>query len=119
VIAAGAADALVVKPMASGLREGLAMIRRARDARLPTIVTTTFDLAPGTALAMHLAALAGTPRPACGLATAGLVADLLGQGIPEVRRGGITLPEGPGLGVQFDHEAIERYAVGPWEEAAA
>lgn len=115
VIAAGAADALVVKPMASGLAESLAMVRRARDAGLPAIVTTTFDLAPGTAVAMHLAALAGSPGPACGLATAGLVADLLGRGVPEVRRGSITLPETPGLGVDFDYEAIERYAAGPWE----
>lgn len=117
-IAAGAADVLVVKPMASGLAEGLAMVRRARDAGLPAVVTTTFDLAPGTAVAMHLAALVGSPGPACGLGTAGLVADLLGHGLPEVHRGSITLPETPGLGIEFDYEAIERYAAGPWEEAA-
>ena len=116
VLAAGAADALVVKPMASGLAESLAMVRRARDAGLPAIVTTTFDLAPGTAVAMHLAALVGSPGPACGLSTAGLVADLLGRGLPEVRRGSITLPKTHGLGIEFDYEAIERCAAGPWAE---
>lgn len=119
VIAAGAADALVVKPMASGLTESVAMVCRARDAGLPAIVTTTFDLAPGTSAAMHLAALVGSPGPACGLGTAGLVEDLLGHGVPDVRRGSITLPETPGLGIEFDYEAIERYAAGPWEEAAS
>lgn len=118
VIAAGAADALVIKPMASGLEEAVAMVRRARDASLPAIVTTTFDLAPGTAVAMHLAALVGPPGPACGVGTAGLVADLLGHGLAAVQRGSITLPETPGLGIAFDDEAIERYAAGPWEEAA-
>jgi L-alanine-DL-glutamate epimerase-like enolase superfamily enzyme len=119
VIAAGAADALVVKPMASGLRESLAMVCRARDAGLPTIVTTTFDLAPGTAVAMHMAALVGAPRPACGLATAALVAGLLGHGVPEVRGGKLGLHDAPGLGVEFDDEAVERYAVGPWTEGLA
>jgi L-alanine-DL-glutamate epimerase-like enolase superfamily enzyme len=118
VIAAGPADALVVKPMASGLDEATAMARRARDASLPAIVTTTFDLAPGTAVAMHLAALVGSSGPACGLGTAGLVTDLLGHGLPEVHGGSITLPETPGLGIEFDYEGIERYAVGPWEEPA-
>lgn len=118
VIAAGAADALIVKPMASGLEEVVAMVRRARDASLPAIVTTTFDLAPGTAVAMHVAALVGSPGPACGVGTAGLVADLLGHGLAAVQRGSIALPETPGLGIEFDYEAIERYAAGPWEEAA-
>jgi L-alanine-DL-glutamate epimerase-like enolase superfamily enzyme len=102
--------------MASGLAESLAMVRRARDAGLPAIVTTTFDLAPGTAVAMHLATLVGSPGPACGLSTAGLVADLLGRGLPEVHRGSITLPKTPGLGIEFDYEAIERCAAGPWAE---
>jgi L-alanine-DL-glutamate epimerase-like enolase superfamily enzyme len=114
-----AADALVVKPMASGLEEAVAMMRRARDAGLPAIVTTTFDLAPGTAVAMHLAALVGSPGPACGLGTAAIVAAPLGHGLPGVHRGSLALPETPGLGVEFDDEAIERYAAGPWEEAAA
>jgi L-alanine-DL-glutamate epimerase-like enolase superfamily enzyme len=68
---------------------------------------------------MQLAALVGSPGPACGLGTAGLVEDLLGHEVPDVRRGSIPLPETPGLGIEFDYEAIERYAAGPWEEAAS
>jgi L-alanine-DL-glutamate epimerase-like enolase superfamily enzyme len=114
-ITASATDAVVIKPMASGLAGGLAMVRRARAANLPTIVTTTFDLAPGTAVAMHLAALVASPGPACGLATAHLVEDPLGDGVPEVRHGTVRLSDAPGLGVEFDPGAIERYALGPWE----
>ena len=67
----------------------------------------------------HLAALVASPRPACGRATADLVEDLLGHGVPDVRHGALRLSEAPGLAVELDHEAIERYATGPWEGAAA
>ena len=115
-IAAGAADAVVIKPMASGLAEALAMIARARAADLPVIVTTTFDLAPGTGVALHLAALAGAPALACGLATLERVENPLGSGVPPVIDGRMRLPEQPGLGVTLDAAAVERYAVGNWSE---
>lgn len=115
-IGAAAADCIVVKPMSSGLIEATAMLRRASAAGLPAIVTTTFDLAPGTALAMHLAAGLPGPRLAAGVATLGLVVNPLGRGVPPVREGRVTLTGTPGLGVDFDGEAFERYAAGPWEE---
>jgi hypothetical protein len=65
----GAADAVVLKPMLTGLREALAMLSEASRGGLGTIVTTTFDAGVGTAMAIHLAALIPPPRPACGLAT--------------------------------------------------
>lgn len=117
-IAAGAADCLVVKPMSSGLIEATAMLRRACDAGLPAIVTTTFDLAPGTALAMHLASSLPGPRFAAGVATLDLVVNPLGRGVPPVHEGRVTLSGAPGLGVDFDDEAIERFAAGPWQECA-
>ncbi len=115
-IAAAAADCIVVKPMSSGLGEATAMLRRASAAGMPAIVTTTFDLAPGTALAMHLAASLPGPRLAAGVATLGLVVNPLGLGVPPVREGRVTLTGTPGNGVDFDEKAIERYAAGPWEE---
>ncbi len=116
VITARAADTVVIKPMASGLAGALAMLARARAADLPVIVTTTFDLAPGTALALHLAALAGTPAPACGLATIDLVENPVGSGLPPVVDGRMRLPERAGLGVTLDTASVERYAVGNWSE---
>ena len=115
-IEAGAGSAYVIKPMASGLRESLAMIAMLRAAGLPTIVTTTFDLAAGTALAMHVAALAGSPPPACGVATLPLVVQALGTGVPGVVQGRVSLGAERGLGVSLDHAAIERAALSAWQE---
>lgn len=115
-IAAGAADLLVVKPMASGLGEALAMLARARKAGIPVIVTTTFDLAPGTAVTLHVAALAGSPPLACGLATLGLVENSLGSGVPPVVEGRMRLPDEPGMGVNLDAASVDRYAIGGWRE---
>ncbi len=115
-IMAGAADLLVIKPMASGLGESLAMLVRAKNAGIPVIVTTTFDLAPGTAVALHLAAFAGSPPPACGLATLDLVENPIGSGVPPVVEGRMRFPEGPGLGVNLDAAAVDRYAIGSWHE---
>lgn len=105
---------LVVKPMASGLRTSLDLVRRAQSAGMQVIITTTFDLAPGTAMAMHLSAL-GDPDVACGVATLDLVEEPLGDGVPAIVRGGLTLEDQQGLGVKLDHAAIERFAAGPWE----
>jgi L-alanine-DL-glutamate epimerase-like enolase superfamily enzyme len=32
----------------------------------------------------------------------------------EIRQGAVVLPQGPGLGFDFNAEAVERYALGPW-----
>jgi len=106
----------VIKPMASGLRQALAMIALARSASLPVIVTTMFDTGVGTTAAMHLAALAGNPPPACGLATLDLLEDDLVIGVPRVIRGWLRIPGRPGLGVRVDEHALSRYASGPQGE---
>ncbi|MFN8508485.1 MAG: enolase C-terminal domain-like protein [Dehalococcoidia bacterium] len=119
LLASNAIDAVVVKPMASGLRESLAILAAAREAALEAIVTTTFDAGIGTALAMHLAATLDEPRPACGIAThARLAADIV-TGVPAVAGGRVTLPgiaHIPGLGVTLDEAALEAHATGPWQE---
>jgi o-succinylbenzoate synthase len=113
ILDAGAADAVVIKPMASGLREAAVMVTLAGEARLQVIVTTMFDTGVGTVAAMHLAALAGNAPPACGLATLPLLEDDLITGGPRVARGWLRLPSRPGLGVRLDEHALSRYAAGP------
>ena len=119
LVAAGAIDAVVVKPMASGLREALAILAAARAAGVEAIVTTTFDAGIATALAMHLAGTLDAPRPACGIAThARLAADVV-TGVPPVVSGVVTLPgipHIPGLGVTLDPAALDAHATGPWQE---
>ena len=118
VIAAGAADVLVIKPMmAGGLRRSRAIIAQAQLAGLQTLVTTTIDAGVGAAAALHLAATLPTPL-ACGLATGTLlVGDLLVQPIV-VRNGALYVPDQPGLGVRIDERQVALYASG-WQEVIA
>ena len=105
----GAADAVVLKPMLTGLREALAMLSEASRGDLGTIVTTTFDAGVGTAMAIHLAALIPPPRPACGLATLDRLEHALSlAGTTPVA--GTIRACGPGLGVSLEEAALARYA---------
>ena len=116
---AGAVDAVVVKPLRTGLREALGMITEASARDLPGILTTTFDTGIGTSLALHLAALLPEPRPACGLATLPLLAGDIARGFPAPEAGALALPAAPGLGVTLDDAALDRFATGPWEGVPA
>jgi o-succinylbenzoate synthase len=118
VIAAGAADVLVIKPMmAGGLRRARAIIVQAELAGLQALVTTTIDAGVGVAAALHLAATLPTPL-ACGLATGPLlVGDLLAQPMI-VRNGALYVPDQPGLGVCIDERQVALYASG-WQEVVA
>lgn len=120
LLAAGAVDALVVKPPAIG---GLATCRQlaalaaASDVRV--IVTSSLESGVGIAAAAHLAATLPVPLRACGLATAAhLVSDLLATPL-RIQAGQLHVPDGPGLGVQVDWERLAQYAIGAGEERAA
>ena len=110
ILAAGAADVIVVKPMFTGLRAACEMLRLAREGGLPVVVTTTFDSGTGTAMAAHVAALLPAPRMACGLATLERLAHPLVTGGHYARDGEVTLVDSPGLGVALDAPAVVRYA---------
>lgn len=116
-VAAGAADVVVIKPMASGLGESVRLLRRAAAAGMPAIVTTTFDLGVGTAMAATVAALREPEGLACGLATLDFLEDDLVLEFPAVEGGALRLPAGPGFGVTPDMAAVERYALAVRGEA--
>ena len=116
---AGAVDAVVIKPLRTGLAEALAMIAGATARGVPCILTTTFDTGIGTALAAHLAALLPEPRPACGLATLPTLAGDVVRGCPSPQRGALALPDTAGLGVELDDGALDRFATGPWQGVPA
>ena len=115
LLEADAVDAVVIKPLRTGLGEALTMIGEATTRDVPCILTTTFDTGVGTALALHIAALLPDPRPACGLATLSLLAGDIVLGCPAPEAGSLSLPAGPGLGVVLDDDALDRFATGPWE----
>jgi o-succinylbenzoate synthase len=107
-----AVDAVVLKLVqVGGLARGLETARAAAAADLAVAVTTSFESSIGTAAALHLAcAVPGRLRD-CGLATASLLAgDLVRRPLAEGPV--MVLPRGPGLGVELDPDALERWRAG-------
>lgn len=113
LLRADAADLLVLKPMSlGGLRPAAEIARFARSAGAAAVITTTIDAGIGTAAALQLAATLPAPAPACGLATASLLAADLVRRPLLIEEGAMRLPEAPGLGVQLDREQLARYCSG-------
>ncbi|PSQ17215.1 o-succinylbenzoate synthase [Halobacteriales archaeon QS_8_69_26] len=107
IIEAGAADAVVCKPMAlGGPDRALSVADRAAGAGVRTVVTTTVDAAPARTAAVHVAAALPDP-PACGLATADRLATDLGTDPAPVEGGRIRVPDAPGV-------AAREVAAGWW-----
>jgi len=98
VLAADAADVLVLKPMSlGGPARADAAARRALESGVDPVVTTTIDAAPARTAAVHVAAAVSRVR-ACGLATADVLeSDLVPDPAP-VEAGSVTVPAGPGIG---------------------
>ncbi len=118
VLAAGAADALVVKPMTcGGLRPARNIATLAEDAGVAVIVTTTIDSGVGTAAALQLAATLPENGPACGLATSSLLMDVLVATPFVARDGWMDVPGGHGLGVELDEAKLARYCIDRGEVA--
>ncbi|WP_123624092.1 mandelate racemase/muconate lactonizing enzyme family protein [Halorubrum sp. CSM-61] len=103
VLDAGAADAVVLKPMAlGGPDRALAVAKRAREAGVEPVVTTTIDAVVARTAAVHVAAAIPDVAP-CGLATGSLLDDDLAPDPCPVADGEIPVPSGPGLaGDAFD-----------------
>jgi L-alanine-DL-glutamate epimerase-like enolase superfamily enzyme len=103
VLDAGAADAVVLKPMAlGGPDRALAAALRARESGVDPIVTTTIDAVVARTAAVHVAAAVPDVSP-CGLATASLLDGDLAPDPCPVEGGRIAVPTGPGLaGGAFD-----------------
>ena len=103
ILEVGAADVVVLKPMALGgpaAASSLAADLRSRG--VDPVVTTTVDGAVARAAAAHVAAIPNV-RP-CGLATGSLLADDFGADPVPVEHDRIAVPDGPGtVGDRFDH----------------
>jgi o-succinylbenzoate synthase len=103
VLAADAADVLILKPMAlGGPARAAAAAARARDAGITSVVTTTIDGVHARTAAVHVAATV-PDVPACGLATADLLVEDLADDPAPVDDGHVEVPAGPGnLGDRTD-----------------
>ena len=97
VLAADAADAVVLKPMAlGGPDRAVDAARRAREAGVEPVITTTIDAVVARTAAVHVAGAVPNVA-ACGLATGELLAADLAPDPCPVSDGRIAVPEGPGL----------------------
>lgn len=113
VMAAGAADVIVLKPMrAGGPSEALRLARKAHAAGLGVVVTSLLDSAIGVRAALAVALAFESPLRPCGLETAGLFAADLAAG-PERRAGRVHGWSGPGLGIEIDEAALDALALAP------
>jgi o-succinylbenzoate synthase len=112
VLAARAADWIVLKPAAcGGLSACLRIAEAARAEGVGVFVTSFLDSAVGASAALQLAACLPAPLPACGLATASLfVEDLAPTAVPSAGR--LRRGSGPGLGVVVDPGQLARVATG-------
>jgi len=91
ILAAQAADVLILKPMAlGGLHTARAIAARAEKAGIPVVVTSLLEGTIGRTGALHLAASLGPQRYAHGVALEGADAPW------------IAVPDGPGLGAASD-----------------
>ncbi len=99
ILSFGAADAVVLKPMALGGLDVACEIATWMDYEgLSSIVTTTIDAVVARTGAVHLAAALPSVG-ACGLATANFLTEDLGPDPAPVRDGEILVPDGIGLGL--------------------
>ena len=100
VLAADAADVLVLKPMAlGGIDVARGVAYRARRRGYGVLVSNTIDGAIARTAAVHLAA--SLPQPAvAGLATASLLEDDVATDPSPVENGEMSVPQGPGIGIE-------------------
>ena len=109
--AAGACDAVNVKLSASGgFTAARDTIRAAARRGLEAFVSSTLDGAWGIAAALQPAA-SERMSLACGLATLELFDAHLARALPPPRAGLLEVPQGPGLGVTVDDEALAEVLV--------
>jgi o-succinylbenzoate synthase len=110
LLRAQAAQVLIIKPQqAGGLSASREMLRLAGQKGMRCVITSAFETGIGLAGLLHLVAASPEITWACGLATLDRLADdLLCEDLP-VRNGLITVPTGPGLGVNLDRIALLEY----------
>jgi L-Ala-D/L-Glu epimerase len=80
-------------------------LRAAREARLGAWLSSTLDGPWGIAAALQLAA-GERLILACGLATLELFDARIARALPHPRSGLMAVPQGPGLGVEVDEDAL-------------
>jgi len=110
VLDLGAADVLIVKPMAlGGLYAARAVAALARERGAGAVVTSLLESAVGRTGALHAAASLGETPYAHGVSADDVLAQDLAEG-PALERGSVRVPAAPGLGLGIEagawHKAV-------------
>ncbi len=104
------ADILVIKPqLAGGLRIAQQMIQAASARGVGCVITSTIEAGIGLTAELHLVAASPAVTLECGLATLPLLVDDLLTAELLIHDGFMAVPTSPGLGVELDQEALNRY----------
>ena len=91
---------------AGGFEPARELLREARAPGRDAFLSSTFDGPWGIAAALQLAAAEGLTL-ACGLATLSLFEAPIARSLPAPRRGTLSVPAGPGLGVSVDQADLD------------
>ena len=111
VLAAKAADFLILKPIClGGIDSTIKIAEAAWAAGVEVVITTSIDTGVGTAAALHLAA-ALPDQNAAGLATLDLLSSHLLKTAPAIQNGCMAIRTQSGLGVEPDPAALARFAL--------
>jgi L-alanine-DL-glutamate epimerase-like enolase superfamily enzyme len=115
----GTAGAFSIRSPRTGITWSRKMAAIAEAAGVPCLVGSHRELGIATAASAHLAAgLAGMSLPAelgvYSLVTEGLVTEPL-----RIEDGALVVPDGPGLGVEVDEDAVDRFRTSETFEVAA
>ncbi len=113
IITAGAADIFSIKVSKNGgLRNALDIAALAANANIDILMNSMIELGITQSASLHLGCVLNN-LVGCGHAYMSTLrmADDVTDFSAQVRDGKVWLPEGPGLGVQVNTEAVQRYAV--------
>lgn len=110
VVRRNAADIVNIKIMkAGGLYPSSRIAATAAAASYPLAIGSMLELGVGTAAGAHFAATQPHVRYPCDVKGPSLYADTLLEEPVRIEDGYTHVPDRPGLGVELDDEAVERY----------
>ncbi len=112
VLAAQAADVLILKPqLLGGLHISRQIIQEATQQGVQCVVTSAIETGISIAAILHLVAASPEVTLECGLATLHLLEnDLLVEDL-SIENGHLTVPTGAGLGIKLDRQALATYTL--------
>lgn len=112
VLAAQAADVLILKPqLLGGLHIGRQIIQETTQQGVQCVVTSAIETGISIAAILHLVAASPEVTLECGLATLHLLEDDLLIEDLSIENGHLAVPTEAGLGIKLDRQALATYAL--------